>query len=265
MVEMLTTLAIHKCRVVRAWTDRPEISYNVKRSNSYFEARKLLVSTVKARLEGASQNFRGIVYCRGRKTTEEMANLIGCNPFHSDRPAEERKTSFNDWVAGKDKFIVSTSLLGCGIDVEGVEVVYHFLTPWSVMDYVQESGRAGRGGKWAESCIFVCNGERVPDIPKDSFGYEIMRKWVSQTSTCRRVALSSFLDGRAVTCTLLPNANICDVCKRKEDEPHPRRPAEIAVAVTSPACVPKIGPLPPIPPPSLDYARERLEAPPAAR
>ena len=223
------------------------------------------MDTVKARLEGASQSFRGIVYCRGRKTTEEMANLIGCNAFHSDRDPEERKTSFDDWVAGKHKIIVSTSLLGCGIDVEGVEVVYHFLTPWSVMDFVQESGRAGRGGNWAESHVFVFNGERDADIVKDSFGYEIMKKWVDQTLTCRRVALSSFLDGRAITCILLPNANLCDNCKRMEDDTHPQRLAEVTVAVTSPASVPKIGTLPPVPPPSLEYAQERLGAPPAAR
>lgn len=266
MSELLTTLAIHKCRVVRAPTDRPEISYNVKMCKSISDAKKTLVSTIKDRLKTTSPQFRGLVYCRGRKSTDELANLIGCDSFHSERPEAERKASFANWVGGQNQFIVSTSLLGCGIDVEGVEVVYHFLTPWSVMDYVQESGRAGRGGARAESWVFVSDAEFEPEEPpKDLFGYSVMKRWVREASVCRRVALSSFLDGRITTCTLLPNANLCDICRRLKNEPHPRCPIELTPIIVPPSCTPKISPLPPVPPSSIEYARERLDAPPAIR
>ena len=266
MSDLLSTLAIRKCRVIRAPTDRPEIAYNVKMCKSTTEAKNLLADAVKNRLQASSPNFRGLVYCRGKKSTDELAGLIGCDSFHSERPEVERKESFANWVSGKNKVIVSTSLLGCGIDVEGVEAVYHFLTPWSVMDYVQESGRAGRGGARAESWVFASEMEFEPEEPpKDMFGYRIMKNWVHETSTCRRVAFSSFLDGRVTTCALLQNVNLCDVCQRLKNEPHPRRPVEITPTIIPPACVPRISPLPPVPPPSIDYARERLVAPSAMK
>lgn len=227
MTDILTTLAIRNCRVIRAPTDRPEISYNVKMWGSVSEAKQKLISAVRERIKGSSSTFRCLVYCRGKKSTEEIAKILGCNPFHSDRPEEERKASFMDWVEGRNKVIVSTSLLGCGIDVEGVEAVYHFMTPRSLMDFAQESGRAGRGGAPAESWVFSSEEDYEPDTPTDLFGYEIMKKWVHQTSLCRRIDMSSFLDGRVTTCTLTPKANLCDVCDLKSNEPHPRRPVRL--------------------------------------
>ena len=263
--ELLSTLAIHQCRVIRAPTDRPEISYNVEMCRSVAEAKQKLVKAVKDQLERSPPSFRGIVYCRGRKSTDELAELIGCDPFHSNRPEAERKASYANWIAGQNKFIVSTSLLGCGIDVEGIETVFHFLTPWSVMDYVQESRRAGRGGAWSESWVFASMAEfELEEPPKDLFGYSIMKKWVREVSVCRRVALSSFLDGRVTTCILLRNANLCDICKKLKEEPHPRSPVESTSIIIPPTCIPKISPLPPVPPSSIEYARERLGAPPPA-
>lgn len=107
MNELLGTLAIHKCRVIRAPTDRPEISYNVKMCKTTSDAKKHLVKSVKDRMENCSPSFRGLVYCRSKTAVEEIAEMIDCKPFHADRPEDERKASFTDWVEGKDKFIVS--------------------------------------------------------------------------------------------------------------------------------------------------------------
>jgi len=131
MNDLLSTLAIRKCHVIQAPTDQPEISYNVIMSKSFKTAKNLLVDAVKKQLKTCSPMFCSLVYCQGKKSVEEIARLIGCNPFHVDRLEDEWEVSFTNWVTGKDKFLVSTSLLGCGIDIEGVEVVYHFLTPWS--------------------------------------------------------------------------------------------------------------------------------------
>lgn len=258
---LLESLAILNCHVIRAPTDRPEISYNVNLSKTIAQAQKLLVEAVQERWKKSDADFRAIVYCRAKDSTEKIAELIGCKSFHSDVPEAEREVRFKDWVQGKEQVVVSTSLLGCGIDVEGVQVVYHYLTPWSVMDFVQESGRAGRGGKRAESHVFASEGERDDPDPEDQFGKQIMRDWVLQKMACRRVALSSFLDDRAIVCTLLRNVNLCDVCRRKMGEPHPKHPIKLSRAPLSPTDLPKVGPLPPIPPSSAQYAREMFRPP----
>ena len=258
---LLETLAIQNCYVIRAPTDQPEISYNVKVSRTIAQAQELLVDAVRERLGSSDENFRCLVYCRAKDTVEKIAGLIGCKPFHLGIPEAERGSSFQEWVQGKPHVMVSTSLLGCGIDVDGVQVVYHFLTPWSVMDFVQESGRAGRGGKPAESYVFASEREREQVEPEDRFGKKIMRDWVLQNSICRRIALSSFLDNRVTTCILLRNANLCDVCKRKMGELHPRRSIELTPLPLSSTDLPTVGPLPPIPPSSAQYAREMFKRP----
>jgi superfamily II DNA helicase RecQ len=55
----------------------------------------------------------------------------------------EREDSFQGLVDRKQKFMVCTLLMGCGIYVEGVQVVLQLRTPQSVLDFVQESRRAG--------------------------------------------------------------------------------------------------------------------------
>lgn len=258
---MLSTLAVTTCHVIRAATDRPEISYNVKLTETVPQARTLLVKAVKERLARPDEDSRFLVYGRSKDTVNKLADLIGCKPFHADIPEPERESNFEDWVEGKERVMVCTSLLGCGIDIEAVQVVYHFLTPWSIMGFAQESGRAGRGGKWAESYVFASKQEIDLEEPDNHFGKGIMRDWVLQSSTCRRVALSSFLDNKATTCTLLKNANFCDVCEREMDQPHPKRPIELTPLPSSSTNVLEVGPLPTLPPSSVQYAGEMYRRP----
>lgn len=257
--EVLSTLGIDDdCHVIHAPTDRPEISYNVKIHPTLDEAKQKLVEAVQGWLEKKknSTSFRGLVYCRSTDAVDELARLIGCKPFHAGRPEEERKASFQDWVDGKQKFMVCSSLMGCGVDVEGVAVVFHYGTPWSVLDFAQESGRAGRGGKPSLSFVYAGRDERQPAESDDEnlYGAVTMREWVLQTHMCRRIALSSFLDNRRTTCTLLKGAVPCDVCNAKSLEPHPGRLVPFSTWTIRTGDIPKPRPLPTIPPSSLEYA-----------
>lgn len=253
---ILSTLGINDCHVIHAPTDRPEISYRVDLSKSLDNAKEKLVKAVKDRLaKKNSASFRGLVYCRSKKDVDEIAEMIGCNAFHAGRPEEERRSSFNAWVDGKNRFMVCSSLMGCGIDVEGVTAVFHFGTPWSVPDFVQESGRAGRGGKPSISIVYAATDERASDGDgADLYGKGIMREWVLQQSICRRIALSSFLDNGRTTCTLLKGAVPCDVCMAESLKPHPRKLVVFSSPKIPTGDIPRPAKLPTIPPSSLEYA-----------
>lgn len=254
--EILSILGIEDCHVIHAPTDRPEISYRVKILPTLDKAKKELVAAVRRELKKKHlDSYRGLVYCRSKKNVDEVAELIGCDAFHSGRPKEERKASFQNWVDGKTTFMVCSSLMGCGIDVEGVSTVYHLGTPWSILDFVQESGRAGRGGKPSLSMVFAATVERGPDDEDgvDLYGKQMMREWVLQNSVCRRVTLSSFLDNGRTTCTLLKGAVPCDVCATESLKEHPGRLVSFST-LTVPACATE-NPitLPTVPLSSLDY------------
>lgn len=260
--ELLDCLGISDCHIIHAPTDRPEISYNVKVFGDLDSARDGLVNAVLTKIEESEEDshFRGLVYCRSKDRVEELAALIGCRPFHADRSIEERKASFQDWVDGKQTFIVCSSLLGCGVDVEGVGVVFHFGTPWSILDFVQESGRAGRGGKPSVSVVFASEDEQEPADEPDLYGKQTMREWVLQNSQCRRTTLSSFLDGGRTTCMLLKGANLCDVCRAESNEPHPMKLTAFPLLNIPPTDVPKPMKLLSVPPTSVEYETARTQA-----
>ena len=259
--EILSALGIGQdCHVIHAPTDRPEISYNVKLLPTLDQAKQDVVEAVKGWLKKKTPpSFRGLVYCRSVEDVEGLASLIGCMPYHAGRPADEKSKSFTDWVEGRQTFMVCSSLMGCGVDVEGVTVVFHFGTPWSILDFVQESGRAGRGGKPSFSFVYAGKDERDPDGDDDLLGKATMRDWVLQTSVCRRTALSSFLDNRRTTCMLLKAAIPCDVCIAESLKQHPGRLIPFSAPTIPPGDIPKPKPTLTIPPTSMEYAIDRSQ------
>jgi superfamily II DNA helicase RecQ len=50
-------------------------------------------------------------------------------------------------------FIVATSALGTGVDYPDIVYVLHVGVPYGMIDFAQESGRAGRGGEAVDSVI----------------------------------------------------------------------------------------------------------------
>ena len=152
---------------------------------------------------------------------DELAKSIGCDTLHADKSAEEREASFNSWVRGTNKFMVCSSLLGCGVDIEGVKLVLHFGTPWSILDFAQESGQAGWSGNPSQSVVFARTDELEPIGNEDPYGAKLMHKWARDNSQCCRLLLSSFLDGRRVTCMALKGAVLCDLCRAESEQTHP--------------------------------------------
>ncbi|THX31184.1 hypothetical protein D6D11_09937 [Aureobasidium pullulans] len=55
--------------------------------------------------------------------------------------------------------IVATSALGTGVDFPGIVFILHMDLPYGMIDYAQESGRAGRAGEEVDSIIIVEQGK----------------------------------------------------------------------------------------------------------
>jgi len=251
-------LGITTCHIIHAPTDRPEISYNVTLCATQDKAKDQLTGYVVETLESkqGDPSFRMIVYGRSTDAVDELASIIGCKPFHASRPKAEQAQTFKDWVEGKYRVVVATSLLGCGIDIEGVGSVVHYLTPWSVLDYAQESGRGGRGGRPSTSMIFASQDEREPE-EESAYGKATMRRMVLERSQCRRTTLSAFLDKGQTTCATLPQAELCDVCREQAKAPHPGRLVRFSAPTIPKGDIPPLAKAPTIPPTSSSYELER--------
>lgn len=123
--------------------ERPNLSYSAFKQD--IKVNKLL--NILQKVPGC-----GIVYCRSRKRTKEIAELlqlhhINADYYHAGLPYEERNEKQENWLNDNTRIMVCTNAFGMGIDKPDVRTVVHIDIPDSLESYYQEAGRAGRDGK----------------------------------------------------------------------------------------------------------------------
>ncbi len=112
----------------------------------------------------------GIIYCKSRKRTKEIAELlqfsgIQANYYHAGLSNEERNSRQEDWLKNKTRIIACTNAFGMGIDKPDVRLVIHYDVPDALENYYQEAGRAGRDEKKAYAVLFF-NDLEINDLRK---------------------------------------------------------------------------------------------------
>ena len=103
-----------------------------------------------------------IVYCRSRKRTKEVAQLlmqygISATWYHAGLEPAVKDQRQSEWQHDKVRVMVATNAFGMGIDKADVRVVVHMDCPSSLEAYFQEAGRAGRDGRKAYA-VLLYNG-----------------------------------------------------------------------------------------------------------
>ncbi|WP_211604844.1 DEAD/DEAH box helicase [Porphyromonas gingivalis] len=106
-------------------------------------------------------NIYGIVFCRTRKETQEIADQLIQDGYNADSLHGDLSQAQRDYVMQKFRvrnlqLLVATDVAARGLDVNDLTHVIHFGLPDDVESYTHRSGRTARAGKTGLS-IAICH------------------------------------------------------------------------------------------------------------
>ncbi|KAH0352647.1 hypothetical protein KCU83_g3356, partial [Aureobasidium melanogenum] len=195
-------------RYIRATTTRPRTRYIVEICKRG-KLEETTISTCKRMQKHIGRN-KGVVYCRSIDQCKEIAKELDCAYYHGGSMDNEDKLAVWMETGG---LIVATSALGTGVDFPGIVFIMHMDLPYGMINYAQESGRAGRAGEEVDSIVIVEHG-KVENMRQAGrirgLDEEIMAEFVT-TRKCRRQVMSKYLDGKFIACGAGDMAQ-CDRC-----------------------------------------------------
>lgn len=118
-------------------------------------------------------NIYGIVFCRTRKETQEIADQLIKDGYNADSLHGELSQAQRDYVMQKFRIrnlqiLVATDVAARGLDVNDLTHVIHYGLPDDIESYTHRSGRTARAGKTGLS-IAICHSRergRLKDIER---------------------------------------------------------------------------------------------------
>ena len=163
---MKNSLEIAVARVNRAADNVEHIFYVVKPRDRY---------EVVKRIADMNPDIYGIVFCRTRRETKDIAIKLmndhyNADTIHGDLSQSERDDVMRRFRKGQLQILVATDVAARGLDVEDLTHVINYNLPDDDEIYIHRSGRTGRAGKKGVS-IAIINGRnmrKLKDIERTS-------------------------------------------------------------------------------------------------
>jgi superfamily II DNA or RNA helicase len=215
--ELMSSLSISQLKVIRTPSWRPDLYMTLTHLPDEEDPTGRFVAWVLYYQE-CYPDGKILIFCQTKSQVDDVSNLLPhSSRCHSDMSRIEQSSSMSSFISDDDPcmVMVATSMLGNGIDISNLPVVLHFGAPYSMTNYMQESGRASRDGSCGVSHVFLLGLENDSPCMYDgaNVGVDAIRAWISTEQPCRRSLPHQVMDGQAITCASLPSAIFCDICQ----------------------------------------------------
>lgn len=174
------TISPEIARIAKRYMNDPEeIATSVKNSSSLTIAHQLCTVHAKdkylavRRLLDANPDFYGIIFCRTKIETQDIADHLLrdgylADSLHGDLSQGQRDVVMRRFRQKNLQVLVATDVAARGLDVKEVTHVVHYQLPDDPEAYVHRSGRTGRAGKTGISLALahMRDGRKIKDIER---------------------------------------------------------------------------------------------------
>ncbi len=117
------------------------------------------------RIADINPNIYGIVFCRTRKETKEIAEKLindgyNADALHGDLSQAQRDHVMNRFRIKNLQMLVATDVAARGLDVTDLTHIINYNLPDESETYIHRSGRTGRAGKTGECLTIIHSREK---------------------------------------------------------------------------------------------------------
>jgi ATP-dependent RNA helicase DeaD len=112
------------------------------------------------RIADYNPNIYGIIFCRTKKETQEIADLLikdgySADSLHGDLSQVQRDYVMQKFRIRNIQLLVATDVAARGLDVDDLTHIINYGLPDDIESYTHRSGRTGRAGKMGTSIAII--------------------------------------------------------------------------------------------------------------
>ena len=220
--DLCKEMVVSNPHVIRAQYYKPKFIYSVKVCVDITKDLRTMISHLASERPSEAKI---LIFCHSRNDVCNYAREYNARQYYGGQPTNELE--LKSWSRG---LMFATSALGAGVDIEGIQDVIHVNSPYGMLDYVQESGRGGRGGEVVRCIVLLRDKdyEKFMEVPREQLTPDLcaLQEFLPG-DVCRNKVITSYLNGTLLgkTCVEL-GGKLCDICLTSSNDDLKRRQEE---------------------------------------